>query len=330
MEHRRFGKTELDVSAVGFGAWGIGGPAMAGRVPIGWGSVDDRTSLFALRHALDRGITFYDTADFYGLGHSEELIGRVFGNRGDVVIATKVGHTTHHDGSLRTDYSRDYILQACERSLKRLNRESIDFYQLHSARVSHLGSGGCLEAMERLLEQGKIRAWGISLNTFHPEPEAEYLMQRNLGHGLQLVLNIVNQRAIPLLGRAHELGYGIIARMPLQFGLLTGKFSRQTRFEPDDHRSFRLPPQILERALEALRDVWPLAENLNMTNTALSLSYCLSFPQISTVIPGIKTPGQVDQNTDDIRPVDRTTLECLRQIYTTKLTEVVELMEKQG
>jgi len=173
MELRKFGETGLYVSAVGFGAWGIGGPAMAGIIPIGWGPVDDCISIAALKHALDSGITFNDTADFYGLGHSEELIGRVFGNRSEVVIATKVGHTTNSDGSIRTDYSREYITQACERSLERLNRDSVDYYQLHSARVRHFEDGGCVEALERLREQGKIRTWGISPNTFHPDPEAE-------------------------------------------------------------------------------------------------------------------------------------------------------------
>ncbi|MBE0559083.1 MAG: aldo/keto reductase, partial [Proteobacteria bacterium] len=169
MDHRTFGATDLDVSLIGFGAWAIGGPAMAGTTPIGWGDVDDHVSEQAIHTALERGVTFFDTADFYGLGHSEEILGRVLGNRPSVVIATKVGHRLQDDGSIALDYSKRHILEACEGSLRRLKRECIDLYQLHSARVSHFEAGECLEALEGLREEGKIRYWGLSLNTFHPE-----------------------------------------------------------------------------------------------------------------------------------------------------------------
>ena len=109
--------------------------------------------------------------------------------------------------------------------------------------------------MESLRASGKIRFWGLSLNTFHPEPEADFLMERGLGHGFQLVLNIINQCAVPLLAKAAAKGYGIIARMPLQFGLLSGKFSRASTFPPDDHRAFRLTPAILEQSLPALETI---------------------------------------------------------------------------
>ena len=133
MKYRRFGKTDLNISEIGFGTWAIGGPAMAGEIPIGWGDVDDRTSIKALKKALDLGINFYDTADFYGLGHSEELLGKLWSNRKDVIIATKVGHRLDADNNIFLDYSYDYIMKACEDSLNRLRRESIDFYQLHTS-----------------------------------------------------------------------------------------------------------------------------------------------------------------------------------------------------
>jgi aryl-alcohol dehydrogenase-like predicted oxidoreductase len=330
METRDFGSTGMRLSAIGFGAWGIGGPAMAGSIPIGWGPADDSVSIAALRRAYERGVTFYDTADFYGLGHSEELIGRVFGNRPDITVATKVGHRLQPDNSIATDYSREYILTACEESLRRLQRDRIDLYQLHSARLAHLQQAECIEAMERLKEQGKIRAWGLSLNTFAPEPEATYLMDRRLGNGFQLVLNILNQRAVPLLERARSLGYGIIARMPFQFGLLTGKFTPQTRFTPDDHRSFRLKPEVLERALQALEPVWPIAREKQMHPTAFSLSFCLSPPGVSTVIPGIKTSAQADANTSGLHLLDESTMSALRNLYSSTFAPVVSLMEKNA
>ena len=330
MERRPFGKTGMNVSVIGFGAWGIGGSAMAGTIPIGWGDVDDTVSTRALLRGVQRGMNFVDTADFYGVGHSESLIGATLGNRQDIIVATKVGHSLNTDGSISTDYSRDYIIRACEASLKRLRRDRIDYYQLHSARVSHLQEGECIEAMELLQGQGKIRCWGISLNTFHPEPEAEYLMHRNLGSGFQLVLNIVNQRAVPLLLRAREKGYGVIARMPLQFGLLAGKFTPHTLFEKNDHRSFRLTPAILECALRDLGDVWRMAERLGLSRVSLSLSFCLSFPEVSTVIPGIKTPQQAEENTSGVVRLSADDLKTLQRLYSTKLRTIVDQMEHQG
>lgn len=297
MEYRPFGETGLMVSEVGFGAWGIGGPAMAGDVPIGWGRVDDKTSIKAIEKALELGVTFYDTADFYGLGHSERLLGRVLGDRDDVIIASKVGHRLSDDGTIWMDYSKEYIIHSCEESLRRLNREAIDIYQLHTAQVSDLKKGECVEAMEQLKQQGKIRCWGLSLNTFHPEPEADYMMEHRLGSGFQLVLNILNQQCLGILDRARKQGMGIIARMPLQFGVLTGKFTKQSTFAPDDHRSFRLTPEILSDTLDALEPVWAMAEKYNLSKTELSMSFILSFDSVSTVIPGIKTPKQAQKNT---------------------------------
>ncbi len=327
---KKFGRTELFVGQIGFGAWGIGGPAMVEHHPIGWGKVDDSTSVRALQKALDLGINFYDTADFYGFGHSEELIGRTFENRKEVVIATKVGHRLGKDQSLVLDYSKEHIIKACHKSLRRLRRETIDYYQLHSARVFHLQDGECIEALEQLKQEGKIRYWGISLNTFHPEPEADFLINKDLGDGFQLVLNIINQRALPVIRKADKRGYGIIARMPLQFGLLTGKFSPKTTFEKDDHRSFRLTTEVISKCLECLKDVWLLTEKYKISKTCLSLSFCVSFPEISTVIPGIKTPKQAIENTSNIVQLEEKDLTFIRELYQHKIFEAVEIMEKQG
>ncbi len=330
MNYRKFGNTDLNVSEVGFGAWGIGGPAMAGDIPIGWGEVDDATSIEALKKSLDLGITFYDTADFYGLGHSEELIGKVFGNRDDIIVATKVGHRLNDDNSIRLDYTKGHILKAVDESLKRLKRDTIDYYQLHSARMEHFRNEECIEAMERLKEQGKIKYWGLSLNTFHPEAEADYLMENNLGSGFQLVFNIINQNAMGVLKKAYQNGYGVIARMPLQFGLLTGKFGKDTTFPKNDHRAFRLTPAILDNSLNALEEVWPIAEKYNISKTSLAMSYILSYAENSTVIPGIKTPEQAELNTRDIIKLSDEDVKKIERLYDDKLSDVVDMMERQG
>lgn len=315
MNYRTFGSTTLQVSEIGFGAWAIGGPAMAGDMPIGWGDADDATSIAALKRAFELGINFYDTADFYGLGHSEKLIGQVFGNRPDVIIASKVGQRLSDDGKVFLDYTKEYILQACEESLRRLQRESIDFYQLHVARMHHLEDGACIEAMEQLQQQGKIRFWGISLVTFAPEPEGEFFFQHQIGHGFQVVLNLINQRSLPVVREAGKRGYGIIARMPLQFGLLAGKFTPDTRFDETDHRSFRLTPPILKASLDALEPVWEIGNKYGLSEAELALSFILSFPEVSTVIPGIRTPGQAEKNARGLVQLSYADREFLEGLY---------------
>ncbi|WP_439483948.1 aldo/keto reductase [Cyclobacterium plantarum] len=297
MNYRKFGETDLSVSEIGFGAWAIGGPAMAGDTPIGWGQVDDAISKKALLTARDRGINFFDTADFYGLGHSEELIGKELSNDPEVVLASKVGHRIDGNGNIYMDYSKKHILASCEGSLKRLRRETIDFYQLHTAKVSDLENAECIDAVEQLQKEGKVRYWGVSLNTFDPQPEAAYLLGKGLAQGFQLVLNILNQEALPVVANSARSAYGVIARMPFQFGLLTGKFTKETRFSEDDHRRFRLPPDLLGKYLDALDQVWPLAEKYGISPGQLALSFVLGFEGVSTVIPGIRTPEQAIQNT---------------------------------
>ncbi len=329
MNYRKFGKTDLRVSEIGFGAWAIGGAATVGNVPIGWGATDDKESERALLAALEMGINFFDTADFYGLGHSEELIGRVLASRKEVIIATKVGHRIIED-KIAFDYSAKHIQSACEESLRRLGRETIDYYQLHSARLEHLHKGECIQAMEELKRKGKIRYWGLSLNTFHPQPEAEYLIDNKYGDGFQLVFNLINQRADDVLKLASRAGFGIIARMPLQFGLLTGKFNKDSKFKSGDHRGFRLTAEIIEKTNKKLNEkVWPEADNLNISKTSFALSYILSHPEISTSIPGIRTPQQVELNTADLLQLDSPLLKKLEHPEM-KWNELVELMERQG
>jgi aryl-alcohol dehydrogenase-like predicted oxidoreductase len=289
--------------------------------------VDDGVSKKALTTAFDNGITFYDTADFYGFGHSEELIGEVFSNRDDIIVATKAGHRLQPDNSIALDYSYDYLIEACEASLRRLKRETIDYYQLHSAKLSHLEQGDCLRAMDTLRAQGKIRYYGVSLNTFNPFPEAEFLINHDRASGFQLVFNIINQRAIPLLEQASHAGYGVIARMPLQFGLLTGKFDQATTFDKTDHRRFRLPPEALKRALDDLRDVWKMAERKGVSKTELSMGYILSFSEISTVIPGIKTPEQAVQNSKVVSLAEEEKQEIIT-LYNDKLKALMDYFEE--
>ena len=330
MQYRKFGNTAFTVSEIGFGAWAIGGNAMVGNTPIGWGKADDATSIAAIHKAIDCGINFFDTADFYGLGHSENLLGKQLGSNKEIIIATKLGHRNINE-TIQLDYSKDYIITACEASLKRLKRETIDYYQLHSARMQHFENEKMAEAMELLKQQGKIRYWGLSLNTFYPEPEANFMMNTKIGNGFQLVFNIINQRALNLLKNADENKYGVIARMPLQFGLLTGKFSLDANFATDDHRSFRFNKEILAGALKIMEEnIWPLCHQYNISKTSLALSYILSYNAVSTVIPGIRTAQHAIENTTGIVKLSAADKTLVENIFTNHFATIVNLMEKQG
>jgi aryl-alcohol dehydrogenase-like predicted oxidoreductase len=330
MEYRPFGSTDLRVSAVGFGAWAIGGPAMAGATPIGWGEADDGTSRAALRRAFDVGITFYDTADFYGLGRSESLIGEVFGNSDRVVVATKVGHRLGDGGAVTLDYSARHIRAACEASLRRLRRDHIDLYQLHSARMAHLEQGECIEAMEALRRAGYVRHWGLSLNTFAPEPEATFLLDRGLGSGFQLVLNVLNRRALPVVERSRAAGVGVIARMALQFGLLTGTMKPGRTFAGTDHRSFRLTDEIIGRSVELLARFWREAAKLGVTPTQAALTWAASVPGVSTIIPGIRTPEQAEQNAGAVVEAADRVRRLAERVPSRACEEIVALMQTRG
>lgn len=329
MYYRQFGNTDLLVSEIGFGAWAIGGNAMIGSTAIGWGDANDEDSKAAIQKALDAGINFFDTADIYGLGHSEELIGEIIGNRNDVIVASKVGNVSRNN-QFTTDYSKAHILEACEASLTRLKRDAIDYYQLHSARTKDLEKGECLEAMSQLQQQGKIRYWGLSLNTFDPGPEASLFYRLGIGNGFQLVLNILNQRALSTLNEAAKKGYGVIARMPLQFGLLTGKFDKGVSFEASDHRKNRLTPALVDMANKALEPVWDLCSKYNCSKTQLAISYILSYREVATVIPGIRTVTQAEENTTGLfrlSPEDRSLIESYG---ISRFKEIMEAIQQLG
>ncbi|MFA6025375.1 MAG: aldo/keto reductase [Ignavibacteriaceae bacterium] len=330
MQYRKLGKTNLLVSEIGFGSWAIGGPLMAGDVPIGWGEVNDDISKKAILKAVELGVNFFDTADFYGLGHSEELLGNVFdGKWNDIILATKVGNALMPDGSAGTDYSKKYIIQACEKSLKRLKKDAIDVYQLHSARIEHLEHGECIEAMEQLQREGKIRYWGISLNTFQPQREAKFFVEHQIGHTFQIAFSIVNQIALrEVFPLAIENNYGIIARVPLHFGLLTGKFSREKVFPKNDHRSNRLNPELLNLSLDKLEKVFELANAKGVKPVDFAMGFILSHPAVSTVIPGIRTEAQAIANAKEFAPLTSEDVDFLHSYYSSDLELLMDAYKK--
>jgi aryl-alcohol dehydrogenase-like predicted oxidoreductase len=295
MQYRELGKTGIKVSAVGFGAWAIGGPSEASGAPLGWGRTTDEESLAAIRRARDLGVTFFDTADSYGFGRSESLLGIVLSRkRQDVVIATKVGVVRTSSGELKKDFSKQHIFVAVDGSLKRLRTDYIDVYQVHNPTIDDLRREDIQDAMERLQDAGKIRFWGVSV--FNPEDGLEVVRQ-SWGHVLQVLYNILNQApAQELFPAAKEKGYGIIARVPLASGLLTGKFRNDTIFPADDIRQNFLTPRRLQEALGRVDEVKSIIGGTARTLIEGALRFVLANDAVATAIPGAKNIHQVENN----------------------------------
>jgi aryl-alcohol dehydrogenase-like predicted oxidoreductase len=287
MQQRRLGARGPMVSVIGFGAWAIGG--------TNWGPTDDSVSRKAVHAALDAGVTFLDTADVYGFGHSEELIAGVLRERSRtdrVVIATKAGNdftgTSPDDdkgyGAIKPNYAKEYLVSAAENSLKRLGVEALDILQLHSPNTDILEADEPWEALEKLKHDGKILHAGLSVQSFK-ETEQAHIVER---HGSSSLLDVIQVR------------YNVIVRIPLLFGLLTGKFTRQSTFGEDDHRRMNLGAEKLDAYLSELEAMEPelAAERARTgaTPAQQALAFCVTHPACHTVIPGAKTPAQVAEN----------------------------------
>ena len=294
MQYRRLGRSNLRVSEIGFGAWAIGGPVQVGDKPFGWGEVDEAAAREAIHRARDLGINFFDTADVYGLGRSEEILGEELKGR-NALIATKAGNVRTTEGESRKDFSRDHLIRSAEESLKRLQRETIDVFQLHNPSEEEIRRGECLEALEELRRSGKIRASGVSIR--EPEEGVALLKGVHSPDTLQLVYNLLKPRmAKDVIPLALEEDVGIIVRVPFQYGLLTGKFDRDTTFGQDDHRSWTLSPETMDRGVRLLEALEPHLEDHKLTPVQLALKFALSHPGVSTTIPGARTPDQVEAN----------------------------------
>lgn len=295
MHYRPLGKTGITVSEIGFGGWAVGGPTEASGVPVGWGKTSDDESLAAIRRARDLGVTFFDTADIYGHGRSESLIGLVLSRkRSDVVIATKVGIVRTAAGEHRKDFSKRHIFYAIDGSLKRLRTDYIDLYQIHNPSLADLRREEIQEAMEMLQSWGKIRFWGVSVSL--PEDGLE-IIRNGWGYTLQVLYNVLNQQpAEELFPLAQEKGYGIIARVPLASGLLTGKYTADAGFPADDVRQNFLTGRRMQEALERVDEVRAIVGGAVHSLSDAALRFVLSHPAVSTTIPGARNQRQVEAN----------------------------------
>ena len=300
---RQLGRSEIEISAMGMGCWAIGGPFWRGDTPVGWGDVDDNESIAAVHRALDLGITFFDTADVYGTGHSERVLARALaGRRSEVVIATKFGN--QFDESTRkivgSSASPEYIKQACDASLQRLNTDYIDLYQLHIGDYDPEKAGEVRDTLEELVAVGKIRAYGWSTDI--PERAKVFAEGPNCT-SVQHQMNVLDDAA-PMIVLCEELNLASINRGPLAMGLLTGKYTANTKLASNDVRGENSPewmqyfkngqpnPEWLSKR-EAVKEI---LTSSGRTLAQGALAWLWGRSEQTIPIPGFRTVAQVEEN----------------------------------
>jgi aryl-alcohol dehydrogenase-like predicted oxidoreductase len=322
MDTRRLGKTGYDVAEIGFGGWAVGAD---------WGHVDDRESLAAMHAAVDAGVTFFDTADVYGDGRSERLVGRLLRERDEpLVAATKVGRRGPLEvASLTYERLRGWV----ERSRENLGVETLDLVQLHCPPWDTYYTPSVFEACDRLVEERLVRAYGVSVEKVE---EALKAIEYPRVATVQIVFNMLRQRPAELLFReAVRRDVGIIARVPLASGLLTGKFARDAHFAPDDHRAYNRHGERFdagetfsgvdfETGLAAVDELRRLVPD-GATLAQFALRWILDFDAVSTVIPGAKTAEQARANAAAARlaPLSAAARDAVAELYARRVAPLV-------
>lgn len=323
MEYRELGRTGWKVSAISFGAWAIGGD---------WGPVQNREALAALHRAVDLGVNFFDTADVYGDGRSERLLAQLRRERREpIYVTTKAGRRLSPHAA--DGYNRQNLTAFVERSLKNLQAEALDLLQLHCPPPQVYYMPDVFGGLDDLVRQGKLRHYGVSVEKVE---EALKAIEYPGVQSVQIIFSIFRQRPAELFfPEAQRRRVGIIARVPLASGLLTGHMTRATSFPPDDHRAFNRHGEAFDRgetfsgvdfesglgAVEALRPLVPKGATL----AQLALRWILTFQAVTCAIPGAKRPDQVEMNVRaaDLAPLPDSTLAQIREIYDQRIREQV-------
>ena len=324
MKYRTLGRTPWRVSEISFGAWAIG---------AAWGPVDDSESMAALHRAVDLGVNFFDTADVYGDGHSERLIAKLRSERpGDpIIVATKAGRRLPNQTP--AGYTRENLASWIDRSLKNLNTECLDLVQLHCPPNDVYYMPEVFGFMDDLVADGKIRYYGVSVEKIEQAIKAiEYPNVQTV----QIIFNVFRQRPAELFFEQAKLRrVGVLARVPLASGLLTGKISIATEFAEDDHRRFNRHGEAFDRgetfsgvdvetalqAVEELKSIAPPGVSL----AQFALRWILMHDAVSCAIPGARRPSQVDDNVSasDVEPLSDTMMASIQRIYDNSIRALV-------
>lgn len=319
MQYRELGRTGWKVSAISFGAWAIGGT---------WGTVSDKESLAALHSALDQGVNFFDTADVYGDGRSERLLAQLRRERKEEFhIATKAGRRL--DPHVAEGYNRRNLTAFVERSLKNLETEALDLLQLHCPPTDVYYMPEVFEVLDDLKKAGKLRHYGVSVEKVE---EALKAIEYPNVQTVQIIFNIFRQRPKELFfAEALRRKVGILARVPLSSGMLTGKFTKDSRFEKDDHRAFNREGEEFDRGetfsgldydigLQAVDELRPLVP-AGMSMSQMALRWILMFAAVTCAIPGGKRVDQVTENVKaaDFPPLPDESMSVIDTIYNQKI-----------
>jgi aryl-alcohol dehydrogenase-like predicted oxidoreductase len=323
MKYRTLGRTGWNVSEISFGAWAIGGA---------WGDVDDHESLAALHAALDGGVNFFDTADVYGDGRSERLLARLKKERKETFyIATKAGRRLPKQTP--EGYSRENLAAWTDRSLKNLNTDAIDLLQLHCPHTEVFYRPEVFGILDDLVKAGKLRHYGVSVEKVE---EAIKAMEFPNVQSVQIIFNIFRQRPADLFFHlAQKRKVGILARVPLASGLLTGKITRRSQFAKDDHRNFNRHGEAfdrgetfagvdLETGLKTVDELKRLVPK-NATLAQLALRWILEYPAVTCAIPGAKRPSQAAENlaASGMKPLSKDAMKKIDAIYTREIKPLV-------
>jgi aryl-alcohol dehydrogenase-like predicted oxidoreductase len=323
MQYRPLGRTGWNVSTISFGAWAIGGT---------WGAVQDDESLAALNTAIDLGVNFIDTADVYGDGRSERLIAALKKSRKEeIIVATKAGRRLNPHNA--EGYNRANLTAFVERSLKNLEVEALDLLQLHCPPTAVLYSPEVFGILDDLVQAGKLRYYGVSVEKVE---EALKAIEYPNVQTIQIIFNIFRMRPAELFFReAQRRKVGILARVPLASGLLTGKMSRETHFESDDHRTFNRQGEAFDRgetfsgvdyttALDAVDALRPLVP-AGMSMTQFALRWIGMFDAVTCSIPGSKRPAQAEDNfrAADLPALSPETMSAIQSIYDQRIKPLV-------
>ena len=288
MKFRNFGSTGIKVSEVGLGCWAIGGNQFGNS----YGSTDDVVSIKAIKKAVELGCNFFDTADVYGNGHSEELLGLALNKaRENVFIATKVGGAYIYGGEWGSmNFGEDYIRFALEKSLQRLRTSYVDLYQLHNPSLELIKEGDVFKILADLKKEGKIKFLGISIHTLE---EGEAALKHDVD-SIQCVFNILDPKNYEIIEAARVKGVAIIAREPLCNGFLVDNPPKGP-FERGDIRS-QMPANYVQNLSDAAKELREMFSHRKEPLSQIALKYVLMSKGVSVAIPGAKTPEQVEQN----------------------------------
>jgi aryl-alcohol dehydrogenase-like predicted oxidoreductase len=320
MQYRRLGSTDLTVSTVGFGVWTVGS--------TWWGITDEDFGVDLLRRAYDLGITFFDNGDSYGDGRAEQIQARALKDvRDKIVVATKFGYDFYSavedpdrpgHRERPQDFSPAFVRRALEESLRRLETDYIDLYQLHNPRMGAIESDELFDTLDALQREGKVRHYGVALGPAigWEEEGLAALRTREIAE-LQTIYNLFEQdpgRAFFPVAR--ERGAGVVVRVPHSSGLLEGKYTADTTFSPDDHRSHR-PREWLIEGLEKLKAIEFLTEGTGRTIGQAALQFILSEPGVASTLPNIYNAEQLDEfaAAPDTPPLSEDELARLRDLY---------------